>query len=259
MNTKDISTQLLFSTAPIVCETDESISTGTAFFFSYGLEDGSNVPLLITSKHVVENAKRGYFEINLAKDGMPQSESLRVNFSVGFFSSNGLEELDIAVAPIAPALSFMEKNGKAAFYRSVDKGLIPSKKNMSDLAALEEITFIGYPSGLYDEKNKTPLIRRGITATPIWNDYQGEKAFLIDASVFPGSSGSPVFIFNQGSYSTGDGIVIGSRLYFVGVVSQTIVRNGKEYLDLGKVIRSDAISEGLKDYVSGLLDRSRAE
>ena len=153
----------------------------------------------------------------------------------------------------------MEKNGKAAFYRSVDKGLIPSKKNMSDLAALEEITFIGYPSGLYDEKNKPPLIRRGITATPIWNDYQGEKAFLIDASVFPGSSGSPVFIFNQGSYSTGDGIVIGSRLYFVGVVSQTIVRNGKEYLDLGKVVRSDAISVRLKDYVSGLLDRSRAE
>ena len=57
----------------------------------------------------------------------------------------------------------------------------------------EEIVFIGYPSGLRDEHNSTPLIRRGITASPIWNDFGNDPIFLIDAGVYPGSSGSPVF------------------------------------------------------------------
>lgn len=255
MNIDDISTQLLFSTAPIVCESAHAISRGTAFFFSHGLKDGSNIPLLVTNRHVVEGVENGYFEINLSKDGMPQSETLKVNFNHGFFSSKELGDLDIAVAPIAPALSFMEGNGKPAFYRSVDVGIAPSEKDVDEFAALEEVTFIGYPSGLYDEKNKTPLIRRGITATPIWNDYQGERAFLIDASVFPGSSGSPVFIFNQGSYPTRNGIAIGSRLYFVGVVSQSVVSGGREFLDLGKVIRSDAVLAGIEKHVQWLLSR----
>ncbi|MFR3321383.1 MAG: hypothetical protein ACLTSZ_09905 [Lachnospiraceae bacterium] len=76
-------------------------------------------------------------------------------------------------------------------------------------AAIEDITFIGYPSGLYDSVNKLPIIRQGITATPIWNQFNGENVFLIDAGVFPGSSGSPVFIYNHGSYPTKDGIAIG--------------------------------------------------
>ena len=111
---------------------------------------------------------------------------------------------------------------------------------------------------MYDDYNKTPLIRRGWTSTPVWNDYKGHKEFLIDASVFPGSSGSPAFIFNQGSYSTGDGISVGNRLLFMGAVTSTITKDGHEYLDLGKVIRSDAIKEALKPFVDDLLDRSEA-
>lgn len=30
--------------------------------------------------------------------------------------------------------------------------MIPSKEQVDNLSAIEDITFIGYPSGLYDEK-----------------------------------------------------------------------------------------------------------
>jgi hypothetical protein len=38
------------------------------------------------------------------------------------------------------------------------------------------------------------FFRRGMTATPPQLDYCGRPTFLIDASVFGGSSGSPVFL-----------------------------------------------------------------
>ena len=89
----------------------------------------------------------------------------------------------------------LESSGRPVFFRFITSDLVPDQSTIDELAAVEEITFIGYPSGLYDEHNVTPLVRRGITATPAWNDFQGEPTFLIDAGVFPGSSGSPVFCF----------------------------------------------------------------
>jgi len=97
-----------------------------------------------------------------------------------------------------------------------------------------------------------PIIRQGITATPIWNQFNGENVFLIDAGVFPGSSGSPVFIYNHGSYPTKDGIAIGNRLLFIGVISETMIRNeadAKSYLDLGKVIGSKVMYEEVTKFI----------
>jgi len=52
-------------------------------------------------------------------------------------------------------------------------------------------------------------------------DYLGLPAFLIDAAVFPGSSGSPVFLLDRGMYQnrTG-GTVVGSRVMLLGVLAQ---------------------------------------
>ncbi len=72
-------------------------------------------------------------------------------------------------------------------------------------------------------------MRRGITATSIKKNYNGKKEFLIDAGVFPGSSGSPIFICNQGTFNTPNGEMMGSRLYFIGIVYMlyTHLANGK--------------------------------
>ena len=90
------------------------------------------------------------------------------------------------------------------------------------------------------------IVRKGITATPIWNDFKGQEVFLVDAGVFPGSSGSPVFIYNRGTYPTKDGIVVGNRLLFVGVMTQTMLKKSDSsdgsYLNLGVVINSRALN-----------------
>lgn len=76
---------------------------------------------------------------------------------------------------------------------------------------------------------------------------------MIDAGVFPGSSGSPVFIYNQSSYPTKDGIVIGNRLLFVGIISETMIRDEKDnksYLDLGKVINSVTMFKEVINFIN---------
>ena len=54
---------------------------------------------------------------------------------------------------------------------------------------------------------------------------------MIDAACFPGSSGSPVFLFNVGNYvaKTG-GTVIGSRFYFLGILYA-----GPQYTTTGEI------------------------
>ncbi|MCH8230625.1 MAG: hypothetical protein IIA53_09885 [Chloroflexi bacterium] len=133
---------------------------------------------------------------------------------------------------------------------------------MEEIDAFEEVIFVGYPVGMYDTKNFTPIMRSGTTATPVQLDYQGKPAFLIDASVFPGSSGSPVMLINKENYSTpSGGNVIGrGRLFLIGIVAMNIsmpeesdvhLRNAAatpyvetaQAIDIGIVFNSKAILE----------------
>jgi hypothetical protein len=131
------------------------------------------------------------------------------------------------------------------------------------LDALEEVVFIGYPNGIWDEINFLPITRRGTTATPMAVNFGGKKQFVIDASVFPGSSGSPVFLFNKGMYSDRQGNPnFGNRIAFVGILASVFFRQdyneiqlipaptanvavavGQQMIDLGVVFKAETVVE----------------
>ena len=253
MNIKDISTQLLYTTVPIYAKKkDGTVSSGTGFIFSVNEKEDRSIPLLITNYHVVQGAMAGFVELHIAQAGMPSEKSVRVQFDESIIEGNKLGDLDLIAIPLAGTLNGFQQKDIHLFYRTVTQDIIPKQEQEEEFAAIENVTFIGYPSGLYDDINKLPIIRQGITATPIWNKFKGEETFLIDAGVFPGSSGSPVFIYNHGSYPTKDGITIGSRLLFVGVISETMIRHEsatKSYLDLGKVINSRAMYKEVENFI----------
>jgi hypothetical protein len=71
--------------------------------------------------------------------------------------------------------------------------------------ALEDVIMVGYPIGLWDSVNNMPVFRRGVTATHPYLDYESRKEFLVDMACFPGSSGSPVLLYNATGYMTRDG------------------------------------------------------
>jgi len=263
MNLNDLSTQLLYTTIPIWIE----LSTGgsrsaTSFIYNIPIPNkpGQSLPILVTNYHVVEGASRGLIEMILQKDNQPNPEKrVRVEIGESLLLQIVNKEVDIALIPLGGILNQLVNAGSPVFFRSITPDLIPNPEVLSELAAMEEVVFIGYPSGLRDEANSNPLIRRGITSTPVWNNFQGKQIFLIDAGVFPGSSGSPVFIFNQGAYATKTGLSIGNRLLFLGVICQSIVRtdSGREtFLGLGQVLRSTALKAYIDEAVEPLLRKA---
>jgi hypothetical protein len=261
MNLEDISTQLLFTTVPVwTLRGDGTQSSGTGFILSLPVIGVTNqqVPLLVTNAHVVRGAQKGLLDF-VERDGSGPKRGARLRIEVDSVTLTSFvdESIDLAIVPIGGLLNLLEQGGRPAYFRSVSLDVIPTDEVISNLGALEEITFIGYPSGLYDEHNVSPIIRRGITATPPWNDFQGLPAFLIDAGVFPGSCGSPVFILNQGAYATPGGLNVGSRLLFMGVLSEAILRTEANlppvFLGIGRVIKAARVrqfAEQIRDRIA---------
>lgn len=77
---------------------------------------------------------------------------------------------------------------------------------------------IGYPIGLWDEINNFPIFRKGFTASHPAINFNGQKIGLVDMACFPGSSGSPIYIFNENGYQdkTGNMYLGSSRLLLIG-------------------------------------------
>lgn len=258
MNLNDLSTQLLFTTVPIWVRKAQGTVTGTGFIYNVPVanDPARSIPLLITNFHVVEGALEGVIELVERSGDQPVLQKrVRAQIDAGVLLARTDPRLDIALIPLGPLLNQLDSGGRPVFFRSIGPDIVPAPDVVNDLAALEEIVFIGYPSGLRDEHNSTPLIRRGITASPIWNDFGNDPIFLIDAGVYPGSSGSPVFIMNQGSYATKGGLVVGTRLLFLGVITSTMLRTeatGNAYLGLGRVVKSSAVKTAIDLFASSV-------
>jgi hypothetical protein len=257
--------QLLFSTARVEAEFSDRKKTGTACFYVHR-DEAREYPFLVSNRHVVANATNGVITF-IAREGTEPRLGEKLTVRIQDFGSawiaNQDPSIDLAILPLAPIREGIQRGGKDIFFISITPDLIPTPEIMQEFDAIEDVVFIGYPRGLFDTVNLNPLVRRGITATPISFDYCGESAFLVDASVFPGSSGSPVFIFNQGTYPIkGMGVGVGSRLYFVGILSRVFTQTAegkfeateipeatppvaktREAIDLGYVLKSTVVQD----------------
>lgn len=179
--------------------------------------------MLVTNRHVVAGADTGTFFLHLADTGGGPKRGSKAPVTLDHFQQRWLPHpestVDLCVMPFAPVLHEAQANGLTPFFVPLDKSLILSPTELAALTALEDVVMIGYPIGIWDSYNNMPVIRKGISATHPANDYEGRKEFMIDLACFPGSSGSPIFLFNIGSYASRDGgTVIGSRIKLLGIL-----------------------------------------
>lgn len=217
------SEQLTHTTTRIECNLlDGGQSTGTGFFFSFKIGK-ITVPVIITNKHVIDNAESIKFVLNEVDEKGIRLNKKHVNAMIQkeYISKRVIrhpdEDVDLCIITINGVLNNIQKAGTQTYFKFLDSSLIPDNQQWDALTPLEEIIMIGYPNGIWDSVNNLPISRKGMTATHPSIDYEGKSQFVIDASVYPGSSGSPVFIFNQGSYSTPQGISMGTRLMLLGI------------------------------------------
>lgn len=275
MQVQTIAEQLFFTTVRIdTVAANGTQGAGTGFFFSHKL-NGADCLFAVTNKHVVMGMSEGQFSFLKQKDGLPTlGDGFKLNIGPQewpkMWFGHPDPNIDIAIFPLFPLLEFVKKqHGTDLFFRAIETSMIPTMQEIAEVDAVESVTFIGYPNGIWDSKNLIPVARRGTTASPIEVDFEGTPRFLIDAAVFGGSSGSPVFILNQGTYATKDGgIAIGSRFYFVGVIAAVFFRTHlnniiavpvptqvqptaqqQEMIDLGIVFKARTVVETIEAFL----------
>lgn len=199
-------------------------STGTGFFFSFKVDEKTHIPVIITNRHVIDRAEVGTFVLTKMNDqGEPilgAKERVVLDNFESLWVKHPEDNVDLAVFPIAPLYRQAESKGIKFFAPPIGEDLLATTDKLADLSGLENITMIGYPNGIWDEKNNMPIVRRGITATNPKHDYNGLPIFVIDCACFPGSSGSPVLIFDEGGYLSARGNLNlgGGRLILLGVL-----------------------------------------
>lgn len=218
-----LSEQLTYSTIRIECfDSKGNISTGTGYFFNFKFnkETGEHIPTIVTNKHVIKNASIGKLIFCIAENGEPvnnKHHTINITDFENIWIPHDSPDVDLCILPIAQLLKETKKKNIDLFYIALTISNIPTKEDLEDLTALEEVIMIGYPNGIWDSYNNKPIIRKGITATHIALDYNNKKEFVIDMACFPGSSGSPVFLLNEGSYSSKKkgNIVLGKGRFFI--------------------------------------------
>ncbi len=231
-----ISEELTYSTIRLQAfYDDESVSYGTGFFMNFNINEEKNTyqPVIITNKHVVNGAK--YVKYSICKsdinDNPIDNEIIEVKIDNLLIFNHPDPDVDLCAISVAKAESELVKNGIKFYKKCFEQSSIISDDELINCSVMEDVFMIGYPDGLQDSYNNKPIIRKGITSTHIKNDYNNKKEFLIDMACFPGSSGSPIVIFNEGMYHIGNDVTIGNRLRLIGVLFA-----GPQHTAEGKIV-----------------------
>lgn len=248
MELKSIKDQLYYST--VMIETAQG--SGTAFLLSREIVGLTRV-YLVTNKHVVKDKTNCTVRFHKSQFFDPK---FKVGDFVYHFTNDDWihgwkfhddNEVDLAVFNLTETMTALYHQNQYIFYRCLTTNMIATKEKAEDISVMERIFFVGYPNAIRDEVNNLPIARSGYLATPLYSDFNGKAAFLFDASVFEGSSGSPVCIVNENfeTYSdTMGNAKIKGRCILAGVNSSTFTRvNDKQYLNIGYAWKAYKILE----------------
>ncbi len=268
--------KLFFSTVKLnIKKEDGSLKSATGCFISYEWKKNYHTLFLVTNKHVIQKSK----DITLIFNKRTENNAVILGDTIKFRLKNikkawyphQNDKVDLTIFDFGETLNYFieEKDLKEIPYITpISKNIIYNEEKQDFINPIEEIIFIGYPRGLYDKSHNLPFARKGLTSTLINIDYKNLPVFIIDASVFPGSSGSPVYVCNYGGYylNSKKDVIMGPRTIFLGILS-TAFKNiegnflidlnseisdeesEKPYLDLGVVIKSQTIMDLIKNYL----------
>jgi len=255
--------QIFFSTVRITIpsQTGTGASIGTGFMFRVDINDGSGrySLLLISNRHVFGDPSQS-IELNFNKKNGVSDEPLlgdlltirQTDFS-NIYITHPDPDVDLACINITPIANI------GAYYKNLYLDML-CEIDESNILPGADIWFVGYPENRFDIVHNLPIMRKGHIASIPNLDFNGKRQFVIDAQVFPGSSGSPVLADIDG------------HAKLIGVVTQMMIRNQKlqtipanydigvqQVLGLGIVIKAVHVKELLELVVRNIISENPKE
>lgn len=209
---------LLYSTVRIVITNSHSSgdSVGTGFIVSVPSPslEGESYLFLVSNRHVFVDPTHQISLVFTKRqiDSLEPSLGEIAKFSQSGFSGGYIAHPDHNIDLACVNMSSFGEPELGLYFRHYSQENLLNATSQ-DLSVGQDVFFIGYPDGRYDVVNHLPIMRKGCIASSVNVDFNGEKQFLIDAQVFQGSSGSPVFA------------EIGREFKIAGVISRTMIKN----------------------------------
>lgn len=230
-------------------------------YLAHENSDGSRAywVYLVTNRHVVQGRDKLLVRFNA-----PSNDSSWV-YPIPLTQPDGTQfwtvhpESDIDVAAILVNPDRLKTDGvDLQTLITEDNALLLDQAKEVGVSEGDGVFVLGFPLGIVGEQRNYVIARQGIIAR-IQDSMNGyEKTFLIDASIFPGNSGGPVFtkpeaVAIQGTKSNTKSLFIGMVASYIPYQEVAISKQTnrprmvfEENSGLGAVVPYDRILETLK-------------
>ena len=245
--------------------TDETQNVGTGFFYRIDFEGPKSFSKLFiaTNKHVIEGANTISFVITTTvnvnetnrfgqfNDQKHETISLSLGKSNHFGVVSDVvirhpdSEVDLALIDVTVPIGRYMASNKLRIAPLMNTWL--HSQSDRPLRSIETVKVVGYPDGHWDSFNNAPIARTGSTATHPLAMLEGKSNFLVDAALFGGSSGSPVFAFEapmyllpQGGYSPG------TKASLIGILWGVVQKDTQGTLVMEKIPASIGLKPTIK-------------
>jgi S1-C subfamily serine protease len=198
--------------------------SGTGFFYNFFKDGDRSVTGIITNRHVLAGMTKIAMKWTRRTSANEPDYGNIVDVALDLQLQPRIilhpdPDVDLAVIVVSDLLTKYQNDSMPIFAVGAEETLIASSDELKKFQPLEDILVVGYPDGVSDTANNIPIFRRGVTATPVYMKFNGKKQFMIDAAIYHGSSGSPVFLYNVGAWIDENNITqLGTRVSLLGVV-----------------------------------------
>jgi len=194
------------------------VASGFHYFHRVADENGEAryQPFLVTNRHVVDRTASLYVRINPVDGNVREYQLFAGTEDAPLWTTHPDPEIDIAVTHL---------NYELFQTGELDTYFLQSDTDCADVTVMaaagvtegDFVYFLGFPMGLVGTDRDSVLARSGTIARISDMLAGGASSFVLDASVFPGSSGGPVVLKPEYVSITGTEAV--NRAYTIGVVA----------------------------------------
>lgn len=172
--------------------------TSTGFIFGNPIKGGEDTYhlYLVTNEHVFEGKDSLQVRMNRPMGSDPVIYNLALKESDGSTRWTAHPDPGCDVAVTLLSANLLHQDGIDFKFLPGDEELVLTKDHAKEIEVSEGdgIFVLGFPLGQAGDGRSYTLVRQGcIARIRDWLDGQ-TRTFLIDASIYPGNSGGPVFI-----------------------------------------------------------------
>lgn len=197
-------------------ERNEEVLWGTGFLVQiediFHLVTARHVPFQLNEKGEIVKEKENIFIFVNGKQHQLLGKSLKKSKEEGFnWVCHDNKKVDIAIIPL-----HLDPENE-------DVKVVPESQFLAveELVETYDTFYLSYQPGISQFRSDAsvlPIIRKGIISR-----INKDKSFYIDGTVFPGNSGSPVFLMPAAARFTDKGISLGDGNLggkFIGVIGE---------------------------------------